>query len=167
MSVDQPTGKHPFDQARETWEAWSMANTLRAALRHAREHGDHQALADFAQHPEWTQGPGPLEALRANRELVELLTGWRWQAICDARERGHAWAEVAAALGTTPQQARGDYLDAVERQRRAAQYASTRDPALARLLRFEPGWAQLAEPNAADLSGQQRQVTEREVRRER
>jgi hypothetical protein len=105
--------------------------------------------------------------LRANRELVELLTGWRWQAVCDARERGHAWAEIGLALGSTPEQARRDYLDAVERQRRAAEYASTGDPVVAGLLRFEPRWAELAEPNAADRAHQQRDQQDREAGRDR
>ena len=89
MSAEEPIAKHPFTQARETWDAWSMANTMRLALRHAREHGNDKSLAAFAEHPEWTQGPGPLEALAANRTQVELLTGWRWQAVRHAREHGH------------------------------------------------------------------------------
>jgi hypothetical protein len=70
--------KHPFTQAMETGDAWSMANTMRLALEKAREHGDRDTLASFKQHPEWTQGPAPLEALRANREVVQTMTGWQW-----------------------------------------------------------------------------------------
>ena len=162
ISAEQPIPKHPFEQAHQTWDAWSMANTMRLALRHAREHGNDKSLAAFAEHPEWTQGPGPLEALAANRELVERLTGWRWEAVRDARERGHAWAEVGAALGTSPEQARGDFLDRLERQRQAVEH----DPSLARLVGYDPRAAQLAEPNAADRAHQHDQQ-EREAGRER
>ncbi len=163
MSAEEPIAKHPFTQARETWDAWSMANTMRTAFAQARQQGDHRALASFEQHPEWTQGPGPLEALRANRTQVELLTGWRWQAVRDAREQGHAWAEVGEALSTTPEQARRDYLDRIGQERHLAD----RYPDLAPLVRYEPRWAELAEPNAADRAHQQREGTEREAGRDR
>jgi hypothetical protein len=150
ISAEEPTPKHPFTQARETWDAWSMANTMRLALAQAREQGDDETLASFAQHPEWTQGPGPLDALRANHTQVELLTGWRWQAVRDAREQGHAWAEVGEALGTTPEQARQDYLDRIGQERHLAD----RHPDLAPLIRYEPRWAELAQLNAADHAHQ-------------
>jgi hypothetical protein len=161
VRADQPTGKHPFDQARETWEAWSMANTMRLALRKARERGDHQALARFGQYPEWTQGPTALQALAANRELVDILIGWRWSAVRDAREHGHAWAEIGQTLGVTAEQARQDYLDRVEQQRSIAD----RYPDLAPLIDYQPGLVELAEPNPADRA-HQRQGAEREVGRE-
>jgi hypothetical protein len=154
MSAEQPIPEHPFERARRTWEAWSMAGTMRLALRKAREQGDHQALARFAQHPEWTHGPSPLEALAANRELVDSLTGWRWLAVRQARERGHAWAEVGAALGVTAEEARGDYLARLDRQRQVVE----RDPSLARLLDYDPRDTALAEPNAADRGQQDRGV---------
>ncbi len=150
MSAEQPTGKHPFEQARQTWDAWSMANLMRYARRQARQEGDREALARFEQYPEWTQGPGPLEALAANRELVDRLTRGRWDAVRDAREQGHAWAEVGHALGTTAEQARQDYLDRLERQRCAVEY----DPSVARLIDYDPRLAELAEPNAADRAHQ-------------
>jgi hypothetical protein len=161
MSAEQPIPKHPFVQAHETWEAWSMANTMRLALRKAHEQGDREALARFAQHPEWTHGPTPLEALAANRELVERLTGWRWLAVREAREHGHAWSDIGRALGLTPEEARGEFLARLERQRQVVE----RDPSLARLIDYEPGLAELAEPNAADR-GHQRRGAEREVGRE-
>jgi hypothetical protein len=163
MSAEQPTPKHPFDQAQETWEAWSMANTMRGVLRQAREHDNHTTLAAFDQYPQWTHGPGPVEALAANRELVDSLTRWRWDAVRDAREQGHAWAEIGQALGTSPEQARQDYLDRVEQERSFAD----RYPDLARLVPYQPRWAELAQPNAADRAHQQGQGTEREAGRDR
>jgi hypothetical protein len=142
----QELPKHPFTRALETWEAWSMANTMRSALATAREQGDHETLARFERYPEWTQGPGPLEALRANREVVDLMTGWQWQAMRDARERGHGWREIGAALQVDGDQAKRDYLKTVDQQRRAGE----RDPDLARLLRYDPGWRELADDNDTD-----------------
>jgi hypothetical protein len=138
--------KHPFTQALETWEAWSMANTMRTALAKAREQGNQEVLARFERYPEWTQGPGPLEALRANREVVQTMTGWQWQAMLQAREQGHGWGEIGAALQVDGDQAKRDYLERVDGQRRA----SERDPDLARLLGYDPRWRELAEPNDAD-----------------
>jgi hypothetical protein len=162
MSAEQPTPEHTFERARKTWDAWSMANTMRLALRKAHEQGDRKALANFERYPEWTQGPTALEALAANRELVERLTGWRWLAVREARERGHAWAEVGQALGVTAEEARGDYLARLERQRRVVE----RDPSLARLIDYDPRDVELAEPNAADRA-HQRDGAKREVSRER
>jgi hypothetical protein len=141
----QPT-THPFDQALATWQAWSMANTMRLARQKAHDRGDQVAVASFQQHPEWTQGPSPLAALRANHEAVQSLTGWRWHAIREAREQGHSWAEIGQALGLDPAQARRGYLERVERQRRLA----AADPELGRLLGYQPLLAELAQPNQAD-----------------
>jgi hypothetical protein len=118
-STDQPgeLPKNPFDAAWETWNDWSLANAMRRALQVARQRGDQQTLADFQRYPQWTQGPGPLEALAANRELVDRLTGWRWQAIFDARQQGHSWQEIGRTIGQSGEQARADYLDKVGGQR--------------------------------------------------
>jgi hypothetical protein len=151
--TDQPI-RHPFTQAQQTWDQWSMANTMRFALQHARGHGNQDTLASFKAHPEWTKGPGPLEALRANREVVQTMTGWRWLAMRDAREQGHGWREIGAALEVDPAQAKRDYLERVDRQR----WVSERDPDLARLLRYDPRWRELAEPNDADRAELERQA---------
>jgi hypothetical protein len=137
--------QHPFDQAWATWQAWSSAHTWRSALKRARQQGNTASVACIQRRAELTQGPGPLAALAANREVVETLTGWRWQAMRDAREQGHTWAEIGQALGVGAEHARQGYLQAIERQRRAAQ-----DPELARLLGYDPAWAELAADPDAD-----------------
>jgi hypothetical protein len=152
ISADHPTTpKHPFEQARETWDAWSLADTMRTLLGQASADGDRATLALFAQHPDWTDGPGPLDALAANRELVDRLVGWRWLAVRRARQDGHGWAEVGHALGVSAEQARRDFLERFERQRQVVQ----RDPSLARLIDYHPGDVALAEPNPADRAGRQ------------
>jgi hypothetical protein len=157
MSASQ--SRHPFTVAWETWQAWSDAEAMRTARRRTSERGE--SLAVFDQHPEWTQGPGPLEALRANREVVEQLAGRRWGAMREAREQGHGWTEIGAALGVDAVQARQAYLEQVERQRLVHQTY----PDLRHLLGYDPRWAELAEPNDADLADQQRQTSGPEAER--
>lgn len=138
----QKQAKHPFTAALETWDAWSMADTMRRAHQQAREQRNDEALARFERYPEWTQGPGPLEALAANRELVDDLTGWRWLAIRDAREQGHGWGEIGRTLRQSDEQARVFYLDKVDAQRRLAEEIPS--------LGYDPRWLELADPNHAD-----------------
>ena len=125
---------------------------LRTARRRAGARGE--SLAVFDQYPEWTQGPGPLQALAANREVVDQLVGWRWQAMREARAQGHGWAEIGAALGLDAAQARQRYLEQVRRQR----LVHAARPELRQLLGYDPRWAELAEPNDADRAHQQRQA---------
>jgi hypothetical protein len=146
VSASQP--RHPFTIAWETWQAWSDAEAMRTARRRTAARG--ASLAVFDHHPEWTQGPGPLEALAANRELV----GWRFGAMRGAREQGHSWVEIGAALGVDAAQASQVYLEQVERQRLVHQtYPDLRD-----LLGYDPRWAELAAPNDADRAHQQPQT---------
>src|SRR5215217_5585846 len=79
-----------------------------------------------------------------------------WQAWSDAeamraaRQQGPGWTEIGAALGMDAAQASQAYLERVQQQQRVHQTY----PDLRRLLGYDPRWAELAEPNAAD---QQRQ----------
>lgn len=147
--TDQP-GRHPFTQALATWDAWSMADTMRRALHAAREQGNRDALASFQHHPEWTRGPGPLEALRANRELVDDLTGGRWRAMRHARQQGHGWHEIGRTLDQSGEQARAFYLAKVEAQRQLAEQVPQ--------LSYDPRWLELAEPNDADRAELERRA---------
>jgi hypothetical protein len=56
------------------------------------------ALADLP-------GVTGLEALRASRRVVELLTAARWHLMRQAREEGSSWSQVGAALGMSRQAA--------------------------------------------------------------
>ncbi len=150
MSERQP--RHPFTVAWETWQAWSDAEAMRTARSRLAARG--ASLAVFDQHPEWTQGPGPLQALAANREVVEQLVGWRFGAMREAREQGHGWAEIGAALELDAAQASQLYLEQVQRQR----LVHAARPELRHLLGYDPRWAELAEPNDADRAHQQREA---------
>ena len=157
MSASQP--RHPFTIAWETWQAWSDAEAMRTARRRLAARGE--SLAVFDQHPEWTQGPGPLAALRANREVVDQLVGWRWAAMREAREQGHGWAEIGAALGMDAEQARQVYLERVQQQQRVHQT----HPDLRELVGYDPRRAELAAPNDADRAHQQRPASGWEAER--
>jgi hypothetical protein len=150
----EPLPRHPFTTALETWEAWSMANTMRTALVKAREQGDRKSLASFEEHPEWTQGPDPIAALAANREVVRFLSAWQLGAVREAREQGHGWREIGAALEVDPEQAKRDYLERVEQHRQVA----SRDNEIARLIDYDPRWRELADDNDADRADLERRA---------
>jgi len=57
-----------------------------------------------------------LEALRASRRLVELLTGARWHMIRQAREEGSSWSQVGGALGMSKQAAYDFYRRKLDQQ---------------------------------------------------
>jgi hypothetical protein len=143
----QPLPEHPFGRALHTWEAWSSADTWRRVVTEARQHD--QDLSGLGDLEELTSGPDPLEALRANREVVETMAGWQWLAVRAAREYGHGWHDIADALGVIhPEQARDAYLETLERQQ---QLADRMPPGL---LRFDPRWRELANDNDADRAHQ-------------
>jgi hypothetical protein len=150
QAPDQELPSHPFTKALETWDAWSMANTMRSALAKAREQGNQEVLARFEQYPQWTQGPDPISALAANREVVDRMTGWRWQAMRQAREEGRGWHEIAGALGVKDKEARESYLQSVEAQRQLAEELP--------FLGYQPRWRELADDNDADRAELQRQA---------
>jgi hypothetical protein len=142
----EPAPEHPFTRALRTWEAWSSANTWQWVVADARRRG--RDLGALGNLDELTTGPEPLEALRANREVIELMTLWQWQAMRAAREQGHDWHEIGKALALDSEEARRAYLAAVQRQELAAQAM----PELGRLLRYDPRWRDLADDSDAHRS---------------
>jgi hypothetical protein len=98
--------------------AWSSADTWTRVVAEARRH--HRDLNALGDLEELTNGPDPLEALQANREVVETMTGWQWHAMRAAREQGYGWHEVGQALDLDAEQASGVYLAAIARQELAA-----------------------------------------------
>ena len=99
--------------------------------------------------------------MAANREVVDQLVGWRWAAMREAREQGHSWAEIGTTLGVEAEEARGLYLERVQRQ----QQVHEAHPDLRRLLGYDPRWLELAAPNDADRADQQRLAIGREAER--
>jgi hypothetical protein len=153
MSGESNVPKHPFNQAMETWDAWSDANMWQHILDKARANGEEAELRRrLPDLDELTRGPGPLEALAANRELVDRLTGWRWNAVRQAREQSRGWHEIGDALGVKPKEARSAYLDRLDQQRSVAAH----NPDVGRLIGYDPAQAELADDNQADRAWQQR-----------
>ena len=70
-----------------------------------------RALADY-------QAVSAVDGLRANERIVSLLTGWRYQAMRQAREEGHSWSEIGAALNMSKQAAWESYKLSIESQER-------------------------------------------------
>jgi hypothetical protein len=139
-----PAPKHPFARALRTWEEWSSADTWIRVVADAKEHG--QVLTALGDLEELPSAPDPLMALRANREVIEILTAWQWQAMRAAREQGYGWHEIGQALGVDAEQARDAYLASTERRELIADRMSD----LGSLLRYDPRWRELADDNDAD-----------------
>ena len=57
-----------------------------------------------------------LDALAANRDLVNLLIGRRWSVMRDAREAGASWSAIGAALGMSKQGAQDWYRRKIAEQ---------------------------------------------------
>jgi hypothetical protein len=57
-----------------------------------------------------------LEALRASRRVVELLTNARWHMVRQAREEGSSWSQVGTALGMSKQAAYDFYRRKLDQQ---------------------------------------------------
>ncbi|OJY38468.1 hypothetical protein [Pseudonocardia sp. 73-21] len=73
------------------------------AWREALERGEDPAVAgeSLAGLPEVSA----MDAIEANRRLVEVLLRWRRDAVLAARATGSTWTAIGAALGTTKQRA--------------------------------------------------------------
>ncbi|MEJ2871751.1 hypothetical protein WCD74_28605 [Actinomycetospora sp. OC33-EN08] len=84
----------------DTWQQWNA----------------HHVMTDVPGHEAGEPAVSALDALRDSRELVELLTGWQWQAAYAARRDGSSWEQIAATTGTTVEQARADYAAVLDRQ---------------------------------------------------
>jgi hypothetical protein len=80
----------------------------------------HRQVSD-AGSVEQRQGSA-LNALRANTELVDLLTGRRWMVIQDARESGATWEQIGQALGMSRHAARNWYKRKIRDQERYVEH---------------------------------------------
>jgi hypothetical protein len=94
--------------SRQAW--WLAKARAEAAGDAAAARAADRALARL---PEVT----PLDALRANAELVNRLTAERWVAMRAAREQGASWEQIGQALGVSRQSA-WEFV-----QRKAAEHA--------------------------------------------
>lgn len=94
-----------MDELLATWQAAGTRRRLERARAQAEADGDPRAAQAaqraLAELPEVS----PLDALRANAELVDALTSQRWIAMKAAREQGASWEQIGQALGVSRQSA--------------------------------------------------------------
>jgi hypothetical protein len=95
--------------ARQTWEGILRKDQTSAE-------GAQVAQRALAEIPDVTA----LDALKANTELVRLLTGRRWYVMRDARQAGATWDEIGAAVDMSGQEARDWYRQKIEFQEKYA-----------------------------------------------
>lgn len=93
-----------------TWQAWNTRDLLTHALTHARSAGDTNRAKAVFQALNTMAVIEPLDALAANYTLVRMLLARQPQALRAARHAGASWQQIAAAAGTTAEQACADYL---------------------------------------------------------
>lgn len=106
-----------------TWEIYEQRDIWQRELARAEanQNDEHAKAATVAM--EQLREVGPLEALRANGDLVHLMVGRRWLAVLHARERGVTWIDIAEALGLTPADAWNGFVRAIEEQERKPGWA--------------------------------------------
>lgn len=144
--VGERDGRPDPGDEKELWRVWD-AHASRMVWQRVIERGGDRAIAQRAleQVPEVSA----LQALEANRQLVELLTSRRWYVMQAAREVGASWSEIGAALGMSKQGAQDWYRRKIELQEQHV--GDLHDAERARAVLAE----QTAEPAArlgADLS---------------
>jgi hypothetical protein len=94
---------------------WDMHNR-RQTWRDAVDRGGNPAVAEkvIAE----LGHVSALDALAANRHLVDLLMGRRWYVIRDAREAGASWSQIGEALGMSKQGAQDYYRRRIDERAR-------------------------------------------------
>lgn len=106
---------------REYWMIWRLhaeRELYQSGIDIARSRGEDTTVLDtaLAELPPMTA----LQALHANRRLVELLTGRRWSVMRRAREEGATWAQIGEALGMSKQGAQDWYARKIADQEKHA-----------------------------------------------
>lgn len=109
----------------DLWRRGTERDLWRSTEQQLHDSGDAEKLAVVRRALAEHQDVSSLEALRANERIVTLLTGWRWLAIRQAREEGHSWTDIGAALNMSKQGAWDLYQRAIKQQERyAGEYLS-------------------------------------------
>lgn len=104
----------------ETWRAWNERSVLDTALRRAEQAGEQERAAQLRELLADRPRVLAVDALAAQHELTELLSGWRWHTVTAAREEGATWDDIAAATRADPDQARESYRERVAEAQQAA-----------------------------------------------
>jgi hypothetical protein len=118
MDVREALEKGDERELLQVWQLQAERSMWRTAIERSRADGKDDQVASgekaLAELPEVTA----LQALEANRRLVDLLTGRRWIAMRAAREEGATWEQIGEALGMTRQSAHEWYRKKIEAQER-------------------------------------------------
>ena len=102
----------------DVWDRATGRDSWRSIERRAIEQGNADGAAVARRALVDHQGVSALDGLRANERIVSLLTGWRYQAMRQAREEGHSWSAIGAALNMSKQAAWESYKLSIENQER-------------------------------------------------
>jgi hypothetical protein len=116
MDVEKALATGDVPELLAVWEAANTRHTWQGAAQINREEG-RTASAEVAER-KLAELPdvSMLDALRASRALVELLTGRRWYVMQAAREQGATWEQIGAALGMSRQGAQDWYARKIHEQ---------------------------------------------------
>ena len=108
-----------------TWEIYEQRALWDKELARAEADGsvEHAEVARIAMAQLRTVDP--VEALRANGDLVHLLIGRRWPVILHAREHGASWADIGEAIGVTAVQAWEGFRSTLEDHERGLACSET------------------------------------------
>jgi hypothetical protein len=110
----------------------------------ARAEGDERAVAAAQKSRRELPEISALDALRANKRLVERMIGRRWYVMREAREAGATWDQIGEALGMSRQAAHEWYRRKIASQ--AEQVTGLHDGRRARaaledeVLRLDQSW---------------------------
>lgn len=117
MEEVDPDADPSLERLLGLWRRGTERDLFHAAeLRLLEQADDSENLAIVRRAIADRQDVSALDALRANERIVTLLTGWRWLAIRQAREEGHSWTDIGAALNMSKQGAWDLYQRAVKQQ---------------------------------------------------
>ncbi len=119
-----------MDEASAIWRLWLARRRWEQARAEAEADGDQARVQEATQALAALPAVGVLEALRANAELVSVLTAQRWIAMKAAQEQGASSEEIGKALGIS-RQAAWEFLQrkiAAHRRQVPVHDATTGDP---------------------------------------
>jgi hypothetical protein len=94
-----------MDQLVATWKLYLSRRGWERARADAEASGDAASAAAAEQALADLPAVGALDALRANAELVSMLSVQRWIAMKAAREQGATLEQIGKALGVSRQSA--------------------------------------------------------------
>jgi len=109
-----PTDNRSLEELLDVLRASSQRELYERRIEDAEE--NHRPVTSLVKALSGLPGVSGLEALRASRRVVELLTAARWHMMRQAREEGASWSQVGGALGMSKQAAYDFYQRKLDQQ---------------------------------------------------